>query len=151
MLIGELLQKLEKQSMSEVCREIGVNPTTVQRKLKSLGYKWNNSARKWFWDGKEAQPLDLDITELINKPVNKNVNTPARDPKPEKKVAADPAGHDIFDQLLNPNPNPKRKVQRGFYFDDDVIKALDKNVKSNNKSAFVNESLKQTLKAKGLL
>jgi hypothetical protein len=160
MLIGELMNELESRSMKEVCEDLGVSPTTVQRKLKKLGYEWDNSEKVWLWKHEEAAPDDTNLMDIINKPgEGKPVNKAANNPDNNKTIKQDPHDNpnpnnnpvDVFDKLINPERKINAKVQRGFYFDPDVIKALDRNVKSKYKSEFVNEALKRVLKEKGLL
>lgn len=43
--------------------------STLVRRMKNLGYKWDNSAKKWRWTkGDEPQPLEQNLLETIRKP-----------------------------------------------------------------------------------
>lgn len=66
MNVKQLLEQLEIRSMKEICQEIGIHPSTIQRRLKRIGYAWNNSAKRWEWHHDEEQPLDLNLLDEIN-------------------------------------------------------------------------------------
>jgi len=51
--------------------------------------------------------------------------------------------------LQNPKDRSKR-VYRGFYFDDDVLRIIDR-VPKSYKSELVNEALRKAFKEKGLV
>ncbi|GAB1802354.1 MAG TPA: hypothetical protein VNR38_22510 [Ureibacillus sp.] len=51
--------------------------------------------------------------------------------------------------LQNPKDRSKR-VYRGFYFDDDVLRIIDR-VPKSYKSELVNEALRKVFKEKGLV
>jgi hypothetical protein len=153
MTIGELLSRLEKESMTmtEISDSLGLHRKTIQRKLKKLGYEYNREKQTWEWPGKEEdQPLNVNVRDLIS---NKAIDTIPK----ETAAAVDPNpdpnddGPDVFDHLLKNKPKKNHKLQRGFYFEPDIIDALDKHVPNKNKSSFVNAAVKQVLKAKGLL
>lgn len=180
MLIGELMKRLEEKTMREVCDDLGVHTSTVQRKLKELGYEWDNSAKKWLWNKEEEQPLNVNLGDMIKKPgkstkpvkkaknKNENTNTNVNNPNDSNNNDHDSVQKDknktvivsrnvsdvvqlnIFDEILE-TKNKNVKVQKGIYFEPEVAKALDKLVKKKMQSEFVNEAVKQILKAKGLL
>ncbi|MGH0741931.1 hypothetical protein ACQVQ2_26585, partial [Bacillus paranthracis] len=64
MQVETLMQRLKDgDTMKIIAGELGLNPSTVQRKLKKLGYAYSNSTKEWSWNGEGEEPLSLDITE----------------------------------------------------------------------------------------
>jgi hypothetical protein len=63
--VEQLLQRLlNGESMKEICQTLGIAPSTIQRRLKKLGYEWNNSAKVWEWNHEKEQPLNIDLIEF---------------------------------------------------------------------------------------
>lgn len=148
MKVGELLIRLQEQTMREVCDDLGVHTSTIQRKLKKLGYEWDNSAKLWFWDHEEDQPLETEVMDLVTKkgPAAAKVNVLVND----NDHIDDVVMNDAIDQILR-NDNKNVKVQKGIYFEPDVARALDRLVKKKKQSELVNAAVRQVLKAKGML
>lgn len=163
MLIGELLELTKKKPLNEIAKEhLEIGERYARMALKSAGCYNISGKRGWYYEG-DPSVLDRPIYDFApnkgNKPKSKKTSKPALDPEVEKEklkefaveLASNHKKRDIFDTLLNPKPNTKVKPQRGFYFDPEVIDALDKYVPNKNKSEFVNEAVKRILKEKGLL
>jgi hypothetical protein len=76
MLVSELLERLDHgENMKEICSHLNLSPTTIQRKLKNLGYTFNNSSRRWEWSKTDKEPSNPNLLELINKPVASRVKS----------------------------------------------------------------------------
>lgn len=164
MKVQEVLQRLDEgEKMKQIAESVDLNPSTVQRKLKKLGYEWDNSAKVWNWKGQGDQPLEQDLSELVRP---KKDNKKAQPKKEHNNVVEMQSTHDqvnhaaandnvdVFDRILNTKKKDHQKLQRGIYFDPAVAEALDKafnNKSKGAKSEFVNEAVKQVLKAKNLL
>lgn len=60
--------------------------STLVRRMKNLGYKWDNSAKKWNWTkGDEPQPLERNLLETIRKPnASKGGRPKKKRPNPEE-------------------------------------------------------------------
>lgn len=157
MLIGELLELTKERPLNEIAKDkLTIGERYARNALKAAGCFPISGKRGWHYEG-DPSVLERSIYEFAPNKKSNPVNKPVNNPKPKDKPAVkqDPVhkteSQDLFDQLLNPKPDPNSKIQRGFYFDPKVIKALDKNVKSKYKSEFVNAALERVLKEKGLL
>lgn len=49
------------ENIKKICDEFGIAASTIQRRLKRLGYEWDNSAKVWRWTKEEEQPLSVDL------------------------------------------------------------------------------------------
>lgn len=66
--VEQLLKRIsDGESIKEICNTIGIATTTIQRRLKKLGYEWNNSTKEWEWKHDEEQPLNADLTKTYTK------------------------------------------------------------------------------------
>jgi hypothetical protein len=84
MIASELVKRLHSgETIKEISQMIGLNPSTIQRRLKKIGYSYNNSSKRWEWIGEGEEPLDVDILEGVNASSPKV--TAVRKAKPEAK------------------------------------------------------------------
>lgn len=162
-LVKDVLQRLDQgERMKEIAQSVDLNPSTIQRKLKKLGYVWDNSAKVWNWTGEGDPPLDVNLSEMIQRRDTKTDNNNVVKMEPVNDHAADNKNDhaaainnvDVFDRILGTKNKEKKKLQRGIYFDPRVAEVLDETFKNKSKGAkseFVNEAVKQVLKAKNLL
>lgn len=82
MKVRILLERLKKgENIKGIANELAVSPSTISRKLKKLGYTWDNSTKVWNWNKEEDQPLEHNLFQntISDKPA---INSHAS----EKKV-----------------------------------------------------------------
>lgn len=80
MNVGEVLKRLENgEKLKDIGDSIGVSPRTMQRRMKKIGYVWNNSVNRWEWSGPDPQPLEMEILETTTKTREGKVNTKRRE------------------------------------------------------------------------
>jgi hypothetical protein len=67
MKIKDVINRLNNGNVvSEVAQELNTSKDTLNRRLKSWGYEWDNSAKKRIYKGDEPEPLETDMAEVIN-------------------------------------------------------------------------------------
>lgn len=119
-------------AVTEIAQRLNVSKDTLNRRLKTIGYEWDNSAKKRIYIGSDNEPLELDMTEVIKG--NKSSNNPAVSNM--KKLDDIPEGNK---KVIKRNPN----------FTQEEIKLLKEwanqwKVKKNY-TAFQNTKTPQTL------
>ncbi|MCU5020538.1 hypothetical protein OCD65_28065 [Bacillus paranthracis] len=58
-----------------IAQEIGINPSTVQRRIKKMGYTYDNSTKEWSWAGVGEEPVNEDIADKVTRQPHDNVTT----------------------------------------------------------------------------
>ncbi|MEC3131773.1 helix-turn-helix domain-containing protein, partial [Bacillus cereus] len=54
MKVFEVLESLKKgEKLKEIANVLGINNSTLQRKLKALGYAVDSSTKEWFYNDKD--------------------------------------------------------------------------------------------------
>lgn len=85
MNVGTLLQRLENgETLKELAQDMGLNPSTIQRRLKKMGYKYDNSAKLWKWESDGEPPLNFDLTSAQ---IPKRTHTTTKEHKEVAKVS----------------------------------------------------------------
>ncbi|MDC0703967.1 hypothetical protein ACEWPB_20035 [Priestia megaterium] len=106
--------------------------------------------------------MDVDFSTLISK----NSKMPAKQKLANNEIAASvsylnesessngsfekASTVDAIDLLLKNPKDRSKRVYRGFYFNDDVLRIIDR-VPKSYKSELVNEALRKVFKEKGLV
>jgi hypothetical protein len=155
MKIKDVINRLnDGDVVSDVAKELNISKDTLNRRLKSLGYEWDNSAKKRIYKGDEPEPLEMDMTEVItsNKTGNPKVVTGNRgNAKFERNNPVQKQGNNqvitgnpeftkeeiVFlkewvkewqssDNVNQPTlPQPGNKVRKTFHIDEDYITQID--------------------------
>lgn len=164
MLVKKMLNgiMMKEITIKELADRYDVSTRTIQSKIKKLGYEWDSKESIYRYVGEESEPLDVDFSTLISK----NSKMPAEQKLATSEVAASTSyvdeskststsfskasTIDAIDILLQSPKDRSKRVYRGFYFDDDVLRIIDK-VPKSYKSELVNEALRKVFKEKGLL
>lgn len=57
--VQEALERFKNgETTGAIAKELGVNRSTISRRLNSIGYRWDKLLKVWTWDHDEPQPLD---------------------------------------------------------------------------------------------
>jgi uncharacterized protein (DUF433 family) len=65
MKVKEVIARINNgESITDIAKEFHVSRDTMNRRLKALGYEWNNSEKKRVYVGQNPEP-DLEINEVI--------------------------------------------------------------------------------------
>lgn len=76
MQVGMLMQRLKDgESIKVIASEIGIDPSTIQRRIKRLGYTYDRSTKEWNWISEEEEPVNEDITEKVTRQPHDNMTT----------------------------------------------------------------------------
>lgn len=150
----------------DLTNQYDISRDTVRRRLKDLGLKWDY--RNEVLEGELKEEFaEMDADELFKKEKQSGaskskqkraiasiINNTQIDAQMHSSANAHESKEkqvDVFDMLLQPQASTKQKrVSRSFYFDHDVLEVLD-NMKSGNKSDFVNEAIRHVLRMKGII
>lgn len=65
-----------KEKMEDIAKRLGTSKSTLGKKIKSLGYKFNNSLKYYEYKGEESEKNKIDnilISEVIKKKVIKKI------------------------------------------------------------------------------
>jgi hypothetical protein len=63
MLVRDILARLRSgEKLKEIAPDYGRSETWIQRRLRAIGYRWDNSAKVWEYAGEGEEPLDLDLS-----------------------------------------------------------------------------------------
>lgn len=145
----------------DVANGLGVSSRTVQKKIKSLGYKWH--PQKCIYepvlDTYNPDNDDKNFIEMFN---NSGFKQLALSPKGEKTVtknnksvdtnkgikASNGSELDMIDILLGSKKHTR--VQRAYYIDKDLADIIDK-VDGKQKSNLINECIRKVFTDKGIL
>lgn len=67
MKVFEVLERLEKgEKLRGIAIVIGVNVSTLQRKMKDLGYIFDNAKKKWVYNNVDIpEPLEKNIMDMV--------------------------------------------------------------------------------------
>ncbi|MQR84709.1 HTH domain-containing protein [Bacillus megaterium] len=168
MLVKKILNgiMMKEITIKELADQYGVSTRTIQSKIKKLGYEWDSKESIYRYVGEESEPLDVDFSTLISKNSKMSaeqklansevaastsyVNESESTNDSFEKASTNASTVDAIDILLQHPKERSKRVYRGFYFDDDVLKIID-NVPKSYKSELVNEALRKVFKEKGLL
>lgn len=76
MKVFEVLERLKKgEKLKEIANFIGINNSTLQRKLKALGYAFDSSTKEWFYNDKDnPEPLEKNIMDMVKLSNKSGVN-----------------------------------------------------------------------------
>jgi hypothetical protein len=164
MLVKKMLNgiMMKEITIKELADQYDVSTRTIQSKIKKLGYEWDSKESIYRYVGEESEPLDVDFSTLISK----NSKMPAKQKLANNEIAASvsylnesessngsfekASTVDAIDLLLQNPKDRSKRVYRGFYFDDDVLRIIDR-VPKSYKSELVNEALRKVFKEKGLV
>jgi hypothetical protein len=164
MLVKKMLNgiMMKEITIQELADQYDVSTRTIQSKIKKLGYEWDSKESIYRYVGEESEPLDVDFSTLISK----NSKMPAKQKLANNEIAASvsylnesessngsfekASTVDAIDLLLQNPKDRSKRVYRGFYFDDDVLRIIDR-VPKSYKSELVNEALRKVFKEKGLV
>lgn len=77
MKVSEVLQRLrEGEKLKEIAGVLGINDSTLQRKMKSLGYGFDTSKKVWFYNDKDnPEPLEKNIMDMVKLSKKSSVNS----------------------------------------------------------------------------
>ena len=157
MLVKDVIQGMEAGTITgkQLSEQYAISTRTISKKIKQLGYLYDNTNKTYTFIGDDLETAEntdfgalfrqnirlyADITPPVPKPIK-----PIAKPKPKKEPA--PA-LDAIDKLLMPVKDKPKRINRGYYFDADLLNIIDK---SDNKSALINECIRAVFKQKGLL
>jgi len=164
MLVKKMLNgiMMKEITIKELADQYDISTRTIQSKIKKLGYEWDSKESIYRYVGEESEPLDVDFSTLISK----NSKMPAKQKLANNEIAASvsylnesessngsfekASTVDAIDLLLQNPKDRSKRVYRGFYFDDDVLRIIDR-VPKSYKSELVNEALRKVFKEKGLV
>ncbi|HFK1786759.1 TPA: ribbon-helix-helix domain-containing protein [Bacillus cereus] len=67
MKVFEVLDRLEKgEKLKEIANDLGINVSTLQRKLRGLGYVFDSGKKKWFYNDENIpEPLEKNIMDMV--------------------------------------------------------------------------------------
>lgn len=169
MLVKELVELFQKKQVrrEDLAEQYGVTTRTISNKMKHLGLKWSYEEGKHVYIGNpdleeqimntnfddmfaEVAPVENQMIKANEVPTKKRI-VPRAHSASDDDIALLAQMKESFTELESIlNNEPKKKVYRGFYFDDDVLSIIEK-APNGNKSKFVNESLRAVFKMQGLL
>lgn len=95
MKVSEVLERLKNgENLKSISEALGVDSSTLRRKMKNLGYIFDNSTKEWSYSGTDStEPLEQDVMELVktsNKRTSNNspkvIKNNTEKSKSEKKV-----------------------------------------------------------------
>lgn len=151
-----------QMKVKDLASAYGKTDRTIQKYIKSLGYKWSPQLKKYLpdlesYDVGNDDKLFTDIVESYstvdsktsNKPVNSTVKD-SSDVVEENKNSTNESTIDSIDMILFGKTIESQRVQRAYYIDKDVASVID-TVDNKQKSNLVNECLRKVFKEKGLL
>ncbi|MGR5921077.1 ribbon-helix-helix domain-containing protein [Bacillus paranthracis] len=80
MKVFEVLESLKKgEKLKEIAIVLGINNSTLQRKLKALGYAFDSSTKEWFYNNKDnPEPLEENIMDMVKRNSKSGVNDSPR-------------------------------------------------------------------------
>lgn len=131
MNVGTLLQRMENgETLKELAQDMGLNPSTIQRRLKKMGYKYDNSAKLWKWESDGEPPLNFDLTSAQ---IPKRTHTTNEEHKEVAKVSQKSAVDSTRDGLKIEEIKLLRMMMKDFKKGQEE----KKQPQSNDKERFV--------------
>jgi DNA-binding transcriptional regulator YhcF (GntR family) len=138
----------KEMRVKELAEHIGVNASTVQRRLKSAGFVFDKQQEQWVINSEEpASDAAIKSPKASNsKGINKQNSVNASN---NKRTKGDNMKAQIQALIKGTKETPE-KVYKGVYLDRDIAAFLD-NVQHGNRSEIVNRILRQYLTENELL
>lgn len=77
MMVFEVLERLKKgEKLKEIANVLGINVSTLQRKMKDLGYAFDSGNKEWFYNDKDnSEPLEKNIMDMVKLSKKSAVNS----------------------------------------------------------------------------
>lgn len=73
MTISEIIEKLNnKEKLDDLAANLALSKDTLRRKLKNVGYVYNNSTKNYEFIGKQSDKSKIDIQEISKQPEKNN-------------------------------------------------------------------------------
>lgn len=159
--VGDVVEAINSGSATrtDISKEVGCSPKTVQERLKKAGMQWNPHTQKYeVRDGIDEEkvyrtpfkgrtsPSERSSEDAVvnNKETLKKHSQAKIQPKNEVEQL------DMIDILLRDKKQSKKREYRGFYFDNDVLEVID-SLASGKKSELINQALRKVFTDKGYL
>lgn len=146
----EIVEKLntKEATTKSIAEEIGVNQSTVQRRLNKAGYIFNKETEVWELQTESGEPNEIVIASTSKMEKKKTMTNTSNHANVEANKNTTRKGNamvsDIKALIQGTNKDTPKKVYKGLYLDPDIALFLD-NVQHGNKSEIVNRILRQYL------
>ncbi|MDR0171415.1 ribbon-helix-helix domain-containing protein [Bacillus paranthracis] len=92
MKVSEVLERLKNgENLKAIAEVLGIDSSTLRRKMKGLGYTFDNSTKEWSYSGTDStEPLEQDVMGMV-KTSNRKVsnNSPKVIPSNKKKTESE--------------------------------------------------------------
>lgn len=94
--VSDILERLAAgEKLADISASLGQSSSWLQRRLKGLGYAWDNSAKLWFYVLDGEQPLDASID---SRPVHKGVKSVSRKERTQVNLDVQEDSHPFHKQ-----------------------------------------------------
>lgn len=151
--IGTILSMINNSNIKipEIAKAFGISRDTFTRRLKTVGYIWDNVNKIYMFDGNlisNENCLDKTQKEIDQIPI-KEILAPKRKGRTKskhKQIKSEPI--DTIAKAFNLKSNKRHQI--AFYIDQDIKDVLDK-IPHGKKSDIINQCLRQVFRTKGLI